>query len=158
AIPCTWGWIAFMHKLQPLWHGATVAPESESAPRATPPLSQQGSWSRNQLYAMAALLFVAIWVLFYSSFFTNFPQGIYDWVRTFGYWLKTSKSAHEYGVFKYLEWLWQMEKPALILGAAGIVVTLRLAHSRFAVFTAFWSLGILAAYSLVGYKTPWCAL
>ncbi len=32
------------------------------------------------------------------------------------------------------------------------------ARSRFAVFTAFWSLGILAAYSLIHYKTPWCAL
>src|SRR5215472_11715737 len=32
------------------------------------------------------------------------------------------------------------------------------ARNRFAVFVAFWSLGILATYTLVPYKTPWNAL
>src|SRR5262249_44164123 len=63
-------------------------------------------------------------VLLYSSFFTNFPQGVLDSVRTFGYWFKTSKSDHSYGVTKYLEWLWQQEAPVLILGAVGIVIAL----------------------------------
>jgi uncharacterized protein (TIGR03663 family) len=119
---------------------------------------QPKEWTQKELYATAALLFALIWVLFYSSFFTNFPRGILDSVRTFGYWFKTSGSAHEYGWSKYLEWLWQEEAPVLLLGAMGISVAFWQARNRFAVFTAFWSFGILAAYSLVPYKTPWIAL
>src|SRR5262249_58874681 len=40
----------------------------------------------------------------------------------------------------------------------GIILSLVLGRSRFAVFTAFWSIGILAAYCIVPYKTPWNAL
>jgi uncharacterized protein (TIGR03663 family) len=120
--------------------------------------TQKREWTNKQLYVTVALLFVFVWVLFYSSFFTNFPRGVVDSVRTFGYWFKTSESAHEYGPFKYLEWLWQEEAPVLLLGAMGISAALWQARNRFAVFTAFWSLGILAAYSLVRYKTPWNAL
>jgi uncharacterized protein (TIGR03663 family) len=158
AIPCTWGWI----KLRKRMLGNTVAvyqPRSRESLAADPP-TQPVSLAGNpwQFYGGPALLFAALWVLLYSSFFTNFPQGVIDSVGTFRYWFQTSHSAHEYGVTKYLEWLWQEEAPAMILGAAGVLMALWQARSRFAVFAAFWSLGILAAYSLVDYKTPWCAL
>jgi uncharacterized protein (TIGR03663 family) len=130
---------------------ASVAP----APRESSPRS---GWSRSQLYGAAGAIFISLWVLLYSSFFTNFPQGVYDSVRTFGYWFVTSGSAHEYGWTKYLEWLSKSELPVMILGALGIVIAFWRARERFAVLVAFWSLGILAAYSLVHYKTPWCAL
>ena len=121
----------------------------------------QREWSWGQLYSTAALLFAAVWILFYSSFFTNFPQGVYDSVLTFTYWSKTSEAANVYSFTKYLEWLVypkMAELPAMLLGSVGIVLALWRARDRFAVFVAFWSLGILAAYSLVSYKTPWCAL
>jgi len=54
--------------------------------------------------------------------------------------------------------MWQEEKPILALGAFGILVALVQSTSRFMVFTAFWAMGIFAAYSLVPYKTPWLAL
>jgi uncharacterized protein (TIGR03663 family) len=153
AVPCTWGWI----NLRKRRLGSNV-PDSER-PTQRSLVADPPAWSPWQLYSFAALLFACLWVLFYSSFFTNFPQGVIDSVRTFGYWFQTSHSAqHEYGLTKYLEWLWEEEAPVMILGAAGVLIALWQAHSRFAVFAAFWSLGILAAYSLVGYKTPWCAL
>lgn len=120
--------------------------------------TQKQEWTKKELYVTVALLFAFVWILFYSSFFTNFPKGVLDSVRTFGYWFKTSESAHEYGPRKYLEWLWQEEAPVLLLGAMGMGAAFWQARNRFAVFTAFWSLGILAAYSLVPYKTPWNAL
>jgi uncharacterized protein (TIGR03663 family) len=129
-----------------------------SAPAEAP---AQRDGSGVQLYLTAALLFAAVWILFYSSFFTNFPQGVYDSVRTFGYWSKTSEAANVYSPMKYFEWLVypkMAELPAMLLGSVGIVLALWRARDRFAVFVAFWSLGILAAYSLVNYKTPWCAL
>lgn len=126
----------------------------QEVPSEQPPVRRNNLW----IYANAGLLFVVIWVLFYSSFFTNFPQGVYDSVRTYTFWLKTSSNANVYSWTKYLQWLGKSELPALALGALGSIIALMQARNRFAVFTAFWSWGILAAYSLVPYKTPWLAL
>jgi uncharacterized protein (TIGR03663 family) len=135
--------------------------QPQNAPSPRGEASAQKPWNRGQLYAIAALLFASVWVFFYSSFFTNFPQGVYDSVRTFGFWSKTSEAANVYSPTQYLEWLVYpkgAEAPAMLLGSLGIVMALWRARDRFATFVAFWSLGILAAYSLVSYKTPWCAL
>jgi len=110
------------------------------------------------LYATAALVFVTVGVLFYSSFFRNFPKGVYDSGRTFGYWTKTGRTDDPHLWSTYFDWLWKEEAPILVLGLIGVVVALFQARNHFAVFTAFWSLGILSAYSLITYKTPWLAL
>jgi predicted membrane-bound mannosyltransferase len=60
--------------------------------------------------------------------------------------------------FTYLKWLSREELPSMVLGGLGIVVALYQSRSRFAVFSAFWALGMTAAYSLLPYKTPWLAL
>ena len=106
----------------------------------------------------AGLLFAAIGVLLYTSFFIN-PRGILDAFLTFTYWTKTG----EHGIYNrewwtYFQWMWQEESPILVLGGAGTLLALVKAHSRFLVFCAFWTMGIFAAYSLVPYKTPWLIL
>jgi uncharacterized protein (TIGR03663 family) len=159
ALPCT----VFYLRLRngPIPPGAPANTKERLNDRSveTAAIWTRVSWNNARPYAIAAGVFVAVWVMFYSSFFTNFPQGMYDSVRTYGYWFKTGTSSpHDWGWWKYLEWLKQQELPAIILGAMGITAALTLARNRFAVFTAFWSLGILSAYSLVHYKTPWCAL
>ena len=108
----------------------------------------------------AVALFLLIYVLFYSSFLTNFPKGIYDSIRTFGYWGHTGVSAYKSPWHQYFDWLFRAttELPSMVLGGLGIIVALYQARSRFAVFLAFWALGMTAAYSLVPYKTPWLAL
>ena len=79
-------------------------------------------------------------------------------MRTYTIWTKTSSASNVYDWTKYFDWLGRAELPILVLGACGIVTALALARSRFAVFTAFWAMGIFAAYSLIPYKTPWLAL
>ncbi|HEY6274481.1 MAG TPA: flippase activity-associated protein Agl23 [Terriglobales bacterium] len=157
AIPCT----ALYLRLRESSFTRANAGQNADTP-GTPRLEKSlrtPDWSPVRLYGTAAALFIGLWVVLYSSFFTNFPQGVYDSVLTFGYWFRTGNSSpHDYGWTKYLEWLTKLEMPALLLGALGIVIAFWRARERFAVFTAFWSLGILAAYSLVHYKTPWCAL
>ena len=157
AIPCTWLWMKI--------RGRSFWIEEDDAAKAAPgsgPAVQQSEqakpWSRTQLAIVAALVFTAVWVTFYSSFFTNFPQGLIDSVKTYNVWTKTSSAANVYDWTKYFDWLGRAELPILILGACGIVTALAQAHSRFAVFTAFWSMGTFAAYSLIPYKTPWLAL
>ncbi len=161
AIPCTKVYLRLRKMPKESQDSTPQRTQRQNASSPTRDAPPQRSWSRVQLYSAAALLFAAVWILFYSSFFTNFPQGVYDSFRTFGFWSKTSEAANVYGPTKYVEWLvWpgKAESPVMLLGAFGVVMALSRARDRFAVFVAFWSLGILAAYSLVSYKTPWCAL
>ena len=46
----------------------------------------------------------------------------------------------------------------LLLAAAGALIAVWRANNRLAVFLSLCSFGLLAAYSLVGYKTPWIAI
>jgi uncharacterized protein (TIGR03663 family) len=110
--------------------------------------------------AGAFALFAFIWVLFYSSFF-SYWQGFYpDSFKAFDIWGKTGMSEfHSKPFSTYVEWLWQEEAPILLLGAAGAAVALfERRKNRFAVFAGAWGFGLLAAYSLISYKTPWLVL
>jgi predicted membrane-bound mannosyltransferase/uncharacterized membrane protein YhaH (DUF805 family) len=96
-------------------------------------------------------------VLFYSSFSTN-PQGVTDSLKTFQFWTKTGKEAHQHPRSTYIWWLLQQESPLLVLGALGAIVAVLRPSKSFALFSALWAFGLLAAYSLIAYKTPWLAL
>jgi predicted membrane-bound mannosyltransferase len=50
------------------------------------------------------------------------------------------------------------ESPVMLLGSVGVVLAIWRGSNRFAVFTALWTLGTFAAYSLIPYKTPWLML
>jgi uncharacterized protein (TIGR03663 family) len=106
---------------------------------------------------IALAWFASIHVVLYSSFFTNFPKGVYDSVRTYSYWLDTGEK-QEHNVYSYFGGLWEEEMPTLLAGAAGIALALYRNANRFVLFAAFWAMGILAAYLLIPYRTPWLTL
>lgn len=107
--------------------------------------------------AAAAVIFLGVSLLFYTSLFTNW-QGALDALRTFAIWTKTGTSDHTQPWHSYLQWLREAELALLILGALGIGAALWRATDRFAIFIGLWAVGILAAYSLIPYKTPWLTL
>ena len=107
---------------------------------------------------VALAVFTAAYVLFYSSFFTNYPQGVYDSLKTFQFWTKTGQEAHKHSPATYIWWLLEQESPLLVLGAMGAIIAVLKPVKSFAVFSALWAFGLLAAYSLIAYKTPWLAL
>ena len=106
----------------------------------------------------ALALFVAVNVVLYSSFFTNFPKGVYDALKTFEFWTKTGKAAHVHSFDTYIWWLLRQESPILLLGTLGAAFVVWKPRNSFALFSALWGFGIVAAYSLIPYKTPWLAL
>jgi len=121
--------------------------------------SSAPQWSKRRTYLTAGAVFIAIYVLLYSSFFMNFPKGLVDSIMTFEPWFKTGQQKdHMHPLYTYLKWMFQEEGPLLVLGTVGTLVALVRCTSRFMVFTAFWALGIFSAYSLVPYKTPWLDL
>ena len=109
--------------------------------------------------AVGATLFVFIWVAFYSSFFTNW-KGVGDSFKAFDLWHKTGMSEfHGKPAYTYVKWLLQEDAPTLLLGTLGALVALfEWRRNRIVVFFAAWGFGLLAAYSLISYKTPWLVL
>ncbi len=109
------------------------------------------------LSLVAILLFLNGIVLFYSSFFSQ-PRSVHAAAETFRFWVKASQTAHRHPWYEYLRWLGQEELPLLLLGATGAALAVWRACNRFALFAGLWAIGLLAAYSLVPYKTPWLTL
>ena len=107
---------------------------------------------------LSVFIFVALNVFFYSSFFKNYPQGVYDSLKTFQIWTKTGQQAHVHPPETYLYWLAKQEGALLALGAIGAVFVVFKPRNLFALYSALWAFGLIAAYSLVPYKTPWLAL
>jgi len=106
---------------------------------------------------VALTIFIVVNVLFYSSFFTNYPKGVNDAFQTLKLWRhRTHEHAHPF--LQYFEWLRQIESPLLLLGTAGAAIAVWRGDNRFALFAAQWAFGLLVAYSLVEYKTPWISL
>ena len=106
---------------------------------------------------LAILVFVTLYVLFYSSFFTNY-KGLSDSLQTFAVWTKTGREAHVHPPEMYIAWLARQESPLLFLGAAGAAIVVLRPKNSFALFSALWAFGLIAAYSLIPYKTPWLVL
>jgi len=106
---------------------------------------------------IALTVFVALYLLFYSSFFTNY-KGIDDSLQTFTIWKKTGNEAHVHPAEQYLIWLVRQESPLLFLGAIGAAIAVLRPRNSLALFCALWSFGLIAAYSLIPYKTPWLVL
>lgn len=125
----------------------------------------------------AFTVFIIVNVIFYSSFFKNYPKGVNDALLTLSLWRKRTVE-HAHPIWQYTYWLIQEEGLVLILGAIGAGIAVWRAKNRLAVFLALWSFGLLAAYSIAGmsmtrlvsdlwfrhtiteqtYKTPWIAL
>jgi uncharacterized protein (TIGR03663 family) len=108
--------------------------------------------------AVVIAVFILLNVLFYSSFFTNYPKGLKDSLETFQFWRRTGKEAHVHPFVTYIWWLMLQESPLLVLGAIGAALAVLKPTRSFALFSALWAFGLIAAYSLIAYKTPWLTL
>lgn len=132
-------------------HGAT----RESAFRRF--LDEFGTTNLAISAGIAVAVFLFLNILFYSSFFRN-SQGIYDALKTFQIWTKTGTTAHVHPFFTYFKWLVQQESPLLLLGLIGAGIVVFKPKNSLALFSALWAFGLIAAYSLIPYKTPWLVL
>ena len=106
---------------------------------------------------LALIVFQVIYLLFYSSFFSNY-RGVYDSLQTFAIWTKTGTKAHVHPQYQYILWLVYQESPLLFFGAIGAVFAVLKPKNSLALFCALWAFGLIAAYSLIPYKTPWLVL
>lgn len=149
----------------------SFAPELEEQPRPSKkkqkkrklqrpaPMERFGGPQKVLLWSGLALaLFLFINILFYSSFFKHWA-GVKGALDSLQFWATTSTNDHtQAGFYGYFTWLMQEEAPLLMLGAIGALVAIIRRRNRFAIFAGAWAFGILIAYSLIPYKTPWLML
>jgi uncharacterized protein (TIGR03663 family) len=111
---------------------------------------------------------VVVWLLFFSSFFTNI-HGLADSIRTYLPWLKRAggHSPHIHPWNFYLErlaWFHPKKSPVwsegliLTLAIIGAVVSLGGKKSALHRFIAAYTIVLLGLYCAISYKTPWCLL
>jgi uncharacterized protein (TIGR03663 family) len=102
----------------------------------------------------ALVIFAFIYILFYSSIFTNW-EGVIDFVRSIWHWTsERSTKDHVYPFYYYLGIMVKFEVPLLIGSLLGGLFVVK-RGTRFWLFVAAWTLGGLLAYSVIPYKTPW---
>ena len=70
-------------------------------------------FSQSRLTAFAVFIVVA--VLFYSSFFTNYPKGVSDAFKTLNLWRQRTHE-HEHPWYQYTYWLLWEEGALMVLG------------------------------------------
>jgi uncharacterized protein (TIGR03663 family) len=116
---------------------------------------------------------VLIWLILFSSFFTN-PAGLLDSIRTYSSWFgrAAGETPHIHPWHFYFDRLlfFHVQKGpiwsealifllALIGAAAGFARKgLSDANASFVRFVGLYTFALTAAYSLISYKTPWCLL
>jgi uncharacterized protein (TIGR03663 family) len=116
------------------------------------------------LFSLIALAFM---VFFYSGTFLNW-EGVPDFFQAYVKWFHTGvgaggheKTDYQLGTYGLLNWYWvalmaRYEWPAFL----GLLVAVRLAWPAPPMlrYLAIYAMGVLAAYSIVPYKTPWCII
>lgn len=122
---------------------------------------------------VAGIVALGVSILFFSSFFTHW-RGVLDSVLTYANYSNKAGNSHlhDKAWYYYLQLLlltkhapypWFSEALILALGGVGIRAALfakrpQTAHANLVRFLAFYALGMTTAYSIIPYKTPWCAL
>lgn len=127
---------------------------------------------------LAALVALAVSVLFFTSFFTHekgLLQGPLDSIRTYVPWITRAggESPHVHPwtfYFERLLWWQHGEGPVFteLLVAVLALVGMMAAFTRrglgegtctaFVRFLALYTLALMAIYTVISYKTPWCLL
>lgn len=110
------------------------------------------------LIFLTLLVFVAVNVVFFSSFLSN-EKGISDAFEAYKVWTKTGSTDHaQNGTWAYLKWTVGLEFPILALAFLGAIIAFWKAKHRVAMFAALWAFGLFAAYTIIPYKTPWIGI
>jgi uncharacterized protein (TIGR03663 family) len=126
---------------------------------------------RHLAAALGICLF--IWLLMFSSFFTN-AAGVPDSIRTYSSWFHRAAgdSAHIHPWHFYFDRLLFFHVHNGPIWSEGLIFVLALigaaagfarkglsdANASFVRFLALYTFMLTAAYSFISYKTPWCLL
>ncbi len=131
------------------WVSNQLTPASDTQPAPQ-------SWKLNDLILIICVAVAAI-IFFYSGTFMHW-NGVKGLFQTFDAWFKTGHNGngHEKPWYYWMQLIGRYEQPV----AVGLVACLfcQLFKDISIRFLAIYGAGVLAAYSIVHYKTPWCVI
>jgi uncharacterized protein (TIGR03663 family) len=156
-----------------IWNRWRTQTASDSAPIALPRIPKL-SWTPAPSHiALALTVGGIVWLLFFNSFFTN-AAGPSDSLATYLPWLNRaggdSPHLHSWSFyFERLLWFHPAKSPVwteliiLLLALVGTVEAFcgncaRVVHPSLVRFLSFYTLALTGIYTVISYKTPWCAL
>lgn len=148
------------------WRAERSQPSAERIPKV--------KWTPTSRHiAIALTVGGAVWLLFFTSFFSNW-SGPVDSIKTYLPWLSRAGGAsphihpwHFY--FERLLWFHPAKSPpwteliilllALIGAATGFCSNrTRVVSPSLVRYLSFFTLALTGIYTVISYKTPWCAL
>ena len=134
------------------------------------PKEWRALWPGRREALLAAAVFGAIYVLFFTTLFSN-PMGLVDSVRAYLPWAEKGVeggTGHEKPWTYFPELLQAFEATTVLCALGGGVLAFRRRNAeetdptdemtRFGRFCAVWAASQAVAYSLIPYKTPWLIL
>jgi len=129
------------------------------------PRQWRSLWPGRREALLAAAVFGAVYVLFFTTLFSN-PVGLVDSVRAYLPWAEKGVeggTGHEKPWTYFPELLQAFEATAVLCALGGGVLAFRRREpvdemTRFGRFCAVWAASQVVAYSLIPYKTPWLIL
>ncbi|MFN7927411.1 MAG: TIGR03663 family protein [Blastocatellia bacterium] len=141
AVGCAYGWDMVRRRVR----GETIL---------WPPFSFLGEQIAKS-FVPFVLIFLSLYIVFYTSFFTNL-KGPVDFLRSVFMWTGrgVKEGIHDHAFTYYLGILIKLELPLVLAAIVGAVVTLWRGR-RFGLFTMAWAFGMFLGYSVIPYKTPW---
>ena len=110
---------------------------------------------RWRVWMVCAIVFYAIWMLLYSTFFTNLDGIGSGWWQSLGYWQAQQDVARGHQPFYYYLLLAPLYEflPMLFSLAAGVYYLRR--RSRLGLFLVYWTVATFVMYTLAAEKMPW---
>ena len=111
-------------------------------------------WDK-KIWWRCALLFLFIWVLCFSSFFTNLGgigSGVWS---SLGYWLVQQEEARGGQPWYYYLILINLYELLPILISVPATIFFLKRRDKFGVFLIYWSISTLLAYTIASEKMPW---
>ncbi len=106
--------------------------------------------------------FIFFWylsILFFTSFFAYKEGFFWRAFEAYNIWTNTGTKEHsQNGTWAYFKWGSKGENAIIIGSLIGSLIAMIKNKHRFATFCAAWAAGVFAAYMIIPYKTPWCAL
>lgn len=120
----------------------------------TKPAKQRWTWTE---FIFVLAVGIAALIFFYSGTFMNF-NGLKGLFETFSAWFKTGSNGNGH---EKAWWYWLMligrYEPAIALGLLACFFCQFFKEISFR-YLAIYGVGMLMAYSIVKYKTPWCII
>ena len=110
---------------------------------------------RWRVWLGCAVVFYVIWLLLYSTFFTNLDGIGSGWWRSLGYWQAQQEVARGHQPFYYYLLLAPLYEflPMLFSLAAGVYYLRR--RDRLGRFLVFWTVATFLMYTMAAEKMPW---